>query len=93
MQNTSTNNVEKWVYEEMEVLFRERLIPNYPCEWVSSGNELTRFEIAYYIKTLITNELDSSKWQNERDITSQIIVEALRKLVAEFRSELTASIR
>jgi hypothetical protein len=90
MQNTSTNNVEKWVYEEMEVLFRERLIPNYPCEWVSSGNELTRFEIAYYIKTLITNELDSSKWQNERDITSQIIVEALRKLVAEFRSELTA---
>jgi len=90
MQNTSTNKVGKWVYEEMEVLSREGLILNYPCEWVSSGNELTRFEIAYYIKTLITNELDSSKWQNERGIISQIIVEALRKLVVEFRGELTA---
>lgn len=90
MQNTSTNKIEKWVYGEMEVLFREGLIANYPCEWVSSGNELTRFEIAYYIKTLITNELDSSKWQNEIETIPQVVVEALRKLVSEFRGELTA---
>ena len=90
MQNTSTNKIGQWVYKEMEVLSREGLIPNYPCEWVSSGNELTRFEIAYYIKNLITNELDSSKWQNESDIIPQKVVEALRKLVAEFRGELSA---
>lgn len=90
MQNTSTYKIEQWVYEEMEVLFREGLIPSYPCEWVSSGNELTRFEIAYYIKALITNELDSSKLQNEIDQIPQIVIEALRKIVSEFRSELTA---
>lgn len=90
MQNTSTYKIERWVYDDMEVLFREGLIPGYPCEWVSSGNELTRFEIAYYIKSLITNELESSKLQNEIDQIPQIVIEALRKIVSEFRSELTA---
>ena len=47
--------VEPWVYGEMEALFQEGLLADYPSEWVVSGNKLTRFEIAYYIKSLITN--------------------------------------
>lgn len=90
MQNTSNTAVEQWVYGEMEVLFREGLIPNYPCDWVYLGNKLTRFEIAYYIKSIITNELDSSKWQKEIDTIPEMVGEALRKLVKEFRAELSA---
>ena len=82
--------VESWVYEEMEALFREGLISDYPSEWVDWGNELTRFEVAYYIKTFITNKLDTSIDQAKTDIIPQTAVESIRRLVAEFRPELTA---
>lgn len=82
--------VEPWVYAEMELLFREGLISDYPSEWVSSGNKLTRFEIAYYIKMIINNKLDSLKGQVQRESIRQAEVESLRRLVAEFRPELTA---
>ncbi len=90
MQNTSTATAEPWVYREMEVLFREGLTSDYPYDWVSSGNKLTRFEIAYYIKNLITSGFDSSKWQDKLGIIPQPVIEGIRKLVEEFRTELTA---
>lgn len=82
--------VEPWVYAEMELLFKEGLIPDYPSEWVSFGNKLTRFEIAYYIKMIINNKLDSLIGQVQRDSIRQSEVESIRRLVAEFRPELTA---
>lgn len=88
--NASTIMVESWVYQEMEALFREGLISDYPREWVASGNQLTRFEIAYYIKTLITNKLDSSINRAKMNLISPTEVETIRRLVAEFRPELTA---
>lgn len=88
--NAPTILVESWVYEEMEALFRKGLIFDYPSEWVASGNKLTRFEIAYYINTLITNKLDVSLNQAEMNIIPQTEVESIRRLVAEFRPELTA---
>lgn len=89
MQNTPST-VEPWVYGEMEVLFREGLTSDYPHDWVSSGNKLTRFEIAYYIKNLITNRFDSSKRENKLGIVPQPVIESIRKLVTEFRTELIA---
>lgn len=81
---------EQWVYGEMEALFREGLIPDYPSEWVASGNELSRFEVAYYIKTIITNHLGSLVGQAKINLIPQPVVESIRRLVAEFRPELTA---
>jgi len=82
--------VEPWVYGEMEALFQEGLLADYPSEWVVSGNKLTRFEIAYYIKSLITNKLDSTINQAKMDLVPQTLVESIRRLVAELRPELTA---
>ncbi|MGE5607207.1 MAG: hypothetical protein ACM3YE_16140 [Bacteroidota bacterium] len=81
---------EPWVYGEMEALFREGLISDYPSEWVASGNKLTRFEVAYYIKTIITNELDSPIGKAKMNLIPQPMVESIRRLVVEFRPELTA---
>ena len=84
------STVEPWVYAEMESLFKEGLIPDYPSEWVSFGNKLTRFEIAYYIKMIINNKLDSIIGQSQKASIGQSEVESMRRLVAEFHSELTA---
>lgn len=88
--SASAITVELWVYGEMEALFRQGLIADYPSEWVSGGNKLTRFEIAYYIKNIITNKLESSKGQDKMDSITQAEVESIRRLVTEFRTELTA---
>ncbi len=82
--------IKSWVYGEMEALFLEGLISDYPSEWVASGNKLTRFEVAYYIKTIITNKLGSHIKQAKINLISQPAVESIRSLVAEFRPELTA---
>ncbi len=82
--------IKSWVYGEMEALFLEGLISDYPSEWVASGNKLTRFEVAYYIKTIITNKLGSHIKQAKINLISQPAVESIRRLVAEFRPELTA---
>ncbi|NLY75635.1 MAG: hypothetical protein GX075_10055 [Firmicutes bacterium] len=91
MESESPSIVEEWVYREMELLYREGLIPDYPREWVNFGNQLSRFEIAYYIKSFISNEfVNSAKRQGKTEPILESKLNAIRKLVAEFHGELTA---
>jgi hypothetical protein len=76
---------EKWVYDALELLFQEGLVSNYPGDWVKSGNTLSRFEVAYYLKQTIVNNL---KLKNPGQEHSAISIETLQKLIAEFRGEL-----
>lgn len=75
--------VDAWVYEIMNFMDQEGLVNNYPIDWVNSGNTLSRFEIAYYIKQIIVEHLQLKK----EDLPTKS-VELLQKLIAEFREEL-----
>lgn len=53
-----TDAEEPWIYQDMGLLHQEGLIDIYPSEWVNSGNKLSRFEIAYYIKNFLVTNID-----------------------------------
>jgi hypothetical protein len=74
--------LEPWVYQAMGFLQHKGLISEYPSDWVNSGNQLSRFEIAYYIKGFIVNQPASKELPDNT-------VEVLQKLIAEFQMELT----
>ncbi len=78
--------VDRWVYQELSVLYHEGLLDNYPYEWVQSGNYLSRFEIAYYIKQIITFKLNDE----HLSLTELSVEMALQRLISEFRVELEA---
>jgi hypothetical protein len=80
--NSKATTIEPWVYQAMELLHQKGLVSDYPFDWVNSGNQLSRFEIAYYIKRFIVNQPES------KDLPSDT-VEVIQKLIAEFRMELT----
>jgi hypothetical protein len=75
-------SMEPWVYQAMGFLQDKGFITDYPSGWVNSGNQLSRFEIAYYIKGFIVNKPASKKLPDSA-------VEVLQKLIAEFQMELT----
>jgi hypothetical protein len=74
--------MQPWVYQAMGFLQQKGVILEYPFEWVNSGNQLSRFEIAYYIKGFII------KQPTAKELPTTTI-EVLQKLIAEFRTELT----
>jgi len=74
--------MQPWVYEAMGFLQQKGIISEYPSDWVNSGNQLSRFEVAYYIKGFIIKQPTAK----ELPITT---IEVLQKLIAEFRMELT----
>jgi hypothetical protein len=80
--NYRKTKMEPWIYQAMGFLKQKGLIADYPVAWVNSGNQLSRFEIAYYIKGLITNQSAAPNLPDGE-------VEILRKLIAEFQLELT----
>lgn len=79
------DNPDRWVYQSMELLYQEGWIPHYPIEWVNSGNQLSRFEYAYYLKQFIFTHLER---ENQNTKLTPKTIETLQKLVAEFRTEL-----
>jgi hypothetical protein len=81
-ENLRKTTMEPWIYQAMGFLQHNGLIAEYPSDWVNSGNQLSRFEIAYYIKGFIINQPAS------KDIPDNA-VEVLQKLIAEFQMELT----
>ncbi len=74
--------LEPWIYQAMGFLKQKGFIADYPADWVNSGNQLSRFEIAYYIKGFITSQSAAPNLPDSE-------VEILRKLIAEFQMELT----
>ncbi len=81
-EKTKEDFLEPWIYQTLENLHLSGFLPDYPADWVGSGNQLSRFEVAYYIKGLITKDLAS------KDLSKQVI-EQIQKLLTEFKSELT----
>lgn len=75
---------EEWVYRDLESLVGAGLISAYPSEWIRSGNLLSRYEIAYYLKQAVVQELDAST----RGVVSPQLAEALQRLMLRFREEL-----
>ena len=73
-----------WVYDAMNLLYQAGLVSDYPNEWVLSGYELSRFEVAYYLKQFISNQGQSD--QNKDYSTEMVTI--LQKLISEFHSEL-----
>lgn len=80
--NVHKTTLEPWIYQAMGFLKQKGFIADYPAEWVNSGNQLSRFEIAYYIKGFITSPSAVKKLPDSE-------VEILQKLIAEFQMELT----
>lgn len=82
------NLEQQWVYDAMAVFAQEGYIKNYPKEWIKSGNELSRFEIAYYIKQFV--ESSSRLTRKNKTQLPEHISKIIRKLMVEFEGELTA---
>jgi hypothetical protein len=78
---------QQWVYEAMDLFSGEGYIRNYPQDWVKSGHELSRFEIAYYIKQLLESKLKDE--HSNPDLPPKVM-NLLQKLMNEFDEELTA---
>lgn len=85
----SSNTVPRgsWIYSELAILAQQGLIDNYSHHWVESGNELSRFEIAYYIKQVILTRLETTGEKNAHKISEKNI-QTLQRLIAEFEDEL-----
>ncbi len=75
---------EDWVYHSMELLAKEELIKDYPVEWVRAGHDLSRLELAYYLKQIILY----LKSKNDDFNLPSRIVESLQTLMIEFQKEL-----
>ena len=75
---------EGWVYQDLELLVSAGLISAYPSEWIRSGNLLSRYEIAYYLKQTVVQGLDASS----PGVISPQIAEALQRLMLRFQEEL-----
>jgi hypothetical protein len=78
---------QQWVYQAMDLLSGTGYILNYPNDWVKSGHELSRFEIAYYIKQLLESKLKDD--HSDPQLSSKVM-NMLQKLMNEFTEELTA---
>ncbi|TCL63737.1 hypothetical protein EDC14_102022 [Hydrogenispora ethanolica] len=76
-----------WIYAEMSTLVKAGYIDNYPEAWVKSGNTLSRFEMAYYIKRLLTKQLENISAENLSKLPGPA-AESLQRLIAEFEREL-----
>lgn len=77
---------EEWIYQELGLLYEEGHLPGYPQQWVESGQELSRFEIAYYIKQILAVKFGDDAY----NAFSKEATAGFQKLVVEFSEELTA---
>jgi hypothetical protein len=77
-----------WIYDAIRIFVQEGLITNYPQDWVKSGHELSRFEIAYYVKQLL--EKSRSAGQPRPAPPSKRAMTLVQKLMVEFAAELDA---
>ncbi|HEY8464310.1 MAG TPA: hypothetical protein VIM29_09870 [Bacillota bacterium] len=78
---------QKWVYDTMAIFARQGYIGNYPQAWVESGHELSRFEIAFYIKQFV--ERPKLGDQTKVQLPPETAV-SFQKLLVEFEGELAA---
>lgn len=85
-ENTLPASPQIWVYQALEELRQAGYLADFPSQWVNSGNELSRFELAYYIKEIITGKLKNDSG-NQIELSVQA-AETLQKLISEFSVEL-----
>lgn len=77
---------QQWIYSSLQELHHAGYLQNYPDDWVQSGNTLSRLEIAYYIKQILTVTLKD----NDKNLLPSTVVHTLQNLIVEFRDELAA---
>jgi hypothetical protein len=75
---------ENWIYDCLQDLYKAGYLHNYPNDWVQSGNTLSRLEVAYYIKQILTVKLKN----NNQNLLPPVVTDAMQKLIVEFRKEL-----
>jgi hypothetical protein len=78
----------QWIYDAIASFAQQGYITNYPKDWVKSGHDLSRIEIAYYIKQLL--EKKPADHQAKQAGFSPRTIELVQKLMVEFTEELTA---
>jgi hypothetical protein len=78
---------QQWIYDAMDLFSEQGYIRNYPKDWVKSGHELSRLEIANYIKQLLESKL---KDDSENQQLPSKVMNMLQKMMNEFSEELTA---
>lgn len=76
-----------WVYDDLKTLYDAGYLTDYPQKWVASGQQLSRFEIAFYVKVFLVDNFQNSTQKIELNSLEEAAAE---RLVAEFQSELTA---
>lgn len=79
---------QKWVYDAMAVFAQDGLISNYPADWIKSGHELSRVEIAFYIKQII--DYSSKKSDQAQQQLPMKVIDLMHRLMVEFKGELGA---
>jgi hypothetical protein len=78
----------QWVYDAMQLFVRQGYIANYPQNWVNSGHDLSRIEIAYYLKQLL-EKAPTDHLAKQAGFPSRVL-ELVQKMMVEFADELTA---
>jgi hypothetical protein len=78
----------QWVYDAMQLFSGQGDIANYPKDWVKSGHDLSRIEVAYYLKQLLEN--NTAAQQSGQTVFSPHKLELIQRLMEEFTDELTA---
>ncbi|HYH01920.1 MAG TPA: hypothetical protein VEC37_02365 [Bacillota bacterium] len=79
---------QKWVYDAMAAFAQNGLISNYPVDWIKSGHELSRVEIAFYIKQIVERSSKASG-KTKSQLPAKVI-DLMRRLMVEFKGELDA---
>lgn len=75
-----------WLYFAFADLAKSGLLTDYPWDLVGQGRELTRYEMAYYLRNLV-DMLDSS---SPKPAVTPTQVGIIRQSIAELRRELLA---
>jgi hypothetical protein len=78
----------QWVYDALQLFAAQGYIANYPKKWVQSGHDLSRIEVAYYIKQLLEN--GAAAHENHQAAFSPQTIELVQKMMSTFTDELTA---
>lgn len=76
-----------WLYSNFVALYNDGLLPDYPAELICENRELTRYEMALYLKGLLERLETKQVASKSRDVRQMLLVE---ECLAELKKELLA---
>lgn len=76
-----------WLYSHFTLLYNDGLLPDYPAELIGKNRELTRYEMAYYLKGLL-ERLEAQQARSVSLDARQLLL--LEECLMELKKELLA---